>query len=126
MYDGDQPSGGGGETSCPEESTLLEEIAVPTTLFGTSESAHPLEEEATGGLEVVMRKKKPHLPSARERNRNSGILSIVQKSSTSSNSSDEETDSKKRPGDEVTATAEGGEVNIKEYKPLIEFVEEDD
>ena len=35
-------------------------------------------EEGEEGRGVVLRKKKPHLPSSRERNRNSGILSIVQ------------------------------------------------
>jgi len=106
---------------------IQEEISEPTTLFGGAtadllddcgEEDGVILEEGEGGSEVVLRKKKPHLPSSRERNRNSGILSIVQTSSTSTNSSDEEYKNKKKSQEE-------DEVNIKEYKPLIEFVEED-
>ena len=117
----------GGEASCPaDESSVLEEeeIAEPVTLFGTRE-APAAPEEGEPGV-VVMRKKKPHLPSARERNRNSGILSIVQNSSTSTNSSDEEDSGKKQHhGDDDPGSSAGADVNIKEYKPLIEFVDDD-
>ena len=116
MCDGGVPPGGEEANSCAEESLpLLEDIAEPSTLFGTGEAAATL--PAADGAEpaVVIRKKK--LPSARERNRNSGIcLNIVQtNSSTSTNSSDDDEKSGKRQQDE----------NIKEYKPLIEFVEDD-